>query len=174
MTTFSVRALGCKVSRTDAQELRERLVADGHVESADADVAVINTCSVTHEAVRKSRQAARRAARRARAVYVTGCAANLAGEPFAGLPENVRVVRLPSERAAAFVAGDVGAVGCVQADVGLDRVRAFVKVQDGCSFSCHFCVIPQVRGAARRGAGARPRSSTRSSAASGRATARSS
>ena len=149
MTTFSVRFLGCKVSQTDAQELRERLVADGHVEAADAEVAVINTCSVTHEAVRKSRQAARQAARRARAVYVTGCAANLAGDEFAGLPENVQVVRLPSERAAAFVAGDVGAVGCVRADVGLDRVRAFVKVQDGCSFSCHFCVIPQVRGPSR-------------------------
>ena len=149
MTTFSVRFLGCKVSQTDAQELRERLVADGHVETADAEVAVINTCSVTHEAVRKSRQAARQAARRARAVYVTGCAANLTGDAFAGLPGNVQVVRLPGERAAAFVAGDVGAVGCVQADVGLDRVRAFVKVQDGCSFSCHFCVIPQVRGASR-------------------------
>ena len=149
MTTFSVRFLGCKVSQTDAQELRERLVADGHVEAGNADVAVVNTCSVTHEAVRKSRQAARQAARRARAVYVTGCAANLAGNAFAGLPENVQVVRLPSEHAAAWVAGDVGAVGCVQADVGLDRVRAFVKVQDGCSFSCHFCVIPQVRGASR-------------------------
>src|SRR5438552_4053717 len=48
-----------------------------------------------------------------------------------------------------FVAGDVGAIGCVQADARLDRVRAFVKVQDGCSFSCNFCVIPLVRGASR-------------------------
>jgi threonylcarbamoyladenosine tRNA methylthiotransferase MtaB len=43
----------------------------------------------------------------------------------------------------------VGAIGCVQADARLDRVRAFVKVQDGCSFSCNFCVIPLVRGASR-------------------------
>ena len=150
MATFSVEFLGCKVSHTDAQEIRERLVAEGHRESLDdTDVAVLNTCCVTHEAVRKSRQAARRAARRAGTVYVTGCAANLPGEAFAGLPAHVRVVRLSSERAATFVAGDVGAIGCVQANVGLERVRAFVKVQDGCSFSCHFCVIPQVRGASR-------------------------
>ena len=150
MATFTVGFLGCKVSQTDIQEIRERLVADGHVESGEtADVAVVNTCCVTHEAVRKSRQAARRAARDAMRVYVTGCGANLGGDALAGLPENVTVVRLPGERTPEFVARDVGAIGCVRADVGLDRVRAFVKVQDGCSFSCAFCVIPQVRGRSR-------------------------
>jgi threonylcarbamoyladenosine tRNA methylthiotransferase MtaB len=47
------------------------------------------------------------------------------------------------------VAGDVGRLGCVQANVRLDRIRAFVKIQDGCSFTCSYCVIPQVRGASR-------------------------
>jgi threonylcarbamoyladenosine tRNA methylthiotransferase MtaB len=151
MATFTVDFLGCKVSQTDAQEIRERLIADGHLEGgADAaDVAVVNTCCVTNEAVRKSRQAARRAARTSKRVYVTGCGANLAGDGFATLPPNVTVVRLPGERTPTFVAGDVGAIGCVDADVGLERTRAFVKVQDGCSFSCAFCVIPQVRGASR-------------------------
>ena len=152
MTTFSVRFLGCKVSHTDAQEIRERLLADGHLEQGldrGSDVAVVNTCCVTHEAVRKSRQAAARAARTHGRVYVTGCAANLAGEAFSGLPRNVTVVSRPSEETSAFVAGDVGSIGCVQADARLDRVRAFVKIQDGCSFSCNFCVIPLVRGASR-------------------------
>ena len=154
MATFSSSFLGCKISHTDAQELRERLIADGHVEGVGAvDVALVNTCCVTHEAVRKSRQEARRAARRSRRVYVTGCAANLEGS-FEGLPENVEVVGLRSERAAEFVAGAVGAIGCVQAAVGLDRVRAFVKIQDGCSFSCSFCVIPDVRGSSRSRAAA--------------------
>ncbi|HEY7003290.1 MAG TPA: MiaB/RimO family radical SAM methylthiotransferase [Gaiellaceae bacterium] len=149
MATFSTGFLGCKVSHTDAREIRERLVADGHVEADGmVDVAIVNTCCVTHEAVRKSRQEARRAARRARRVYVTGCAANLAGS-FEGLPENVEVVGLPSERTSTFVAAAVGALGCARAEVGLDRVRAFVKIQDGCSFSCAFCVIPQVRGGSR-------------------------
>jgi threonylcarbamoyladenosine tRNA methylthiotransferase MtaB len=150
MATFTTAFLGCKVSQTDAQEIREHLLADGHTERADgAQIAVVNTCCVTHEAVRKSRHAAARAARSHARVYVTGCAANLAGDAFAGLPENVVVVSRRSEDVAAAVAGDVGAIGCVQADARLGRVRAFVKVQDGCSFACNFCVIPQVRGASR-------------------------
>ena len=151
MATFRVDFLGCKVSHTDVHEVREALLRDGHAERAgrDADVAVISTCCVTNEALAKSRKAAARAARTHARVYVTGCGANLQGEAFAGLPDNVTVVAKRSEETAAFVAGDVGAIGCVQADARIDRVRAFVKIQDGCSFSCNFCVIPFVRGASR-------------------------
>ena len=149
MATFTVDFLGCKVSHVDAHEVREALLRDGHRESADGDVAVISTCCVTNEAVAKSRKAAARAARTHARVYLTGCAANLRGAAFAGLPDNVMVVAKPAEETPSFVAGDVGAIGCVQADARLDRVRAFVKIQDGCSFSCNFCVIPLVRGASR-------------------------
>ncbi|HWE81082.1 MAG TPA: MiaB/RimO family radical SAM methylthiotransferase [Gaiellaceae bacterium] len=147
---FTVEFLGCKVSHVDAHEIRERLLAAGHAERrANADVAVINSCCVTNEAVAKSRKAAARAARTHRRVYLTGCAANLDSDALAGLPGNVTVVAKRPEETAAFVAGDVGALGCVQADARLDRVRAFVRIQDGCSFSCGFCVIPLVRGASR-------------------------
>jgi threonylcarbamoyladenosine tRNA methylthiotransferase MtaB len=150
MASFSVDFLGCKVSHGDAQAVRERLLAEGHQERPGAaDVAVVNTCCVTHEALRKSRQAASRAARGHGRVYVTGCGANLPSEAFAGLPGNVIVVRGRSEETPQLVARDVGAIGCVQAETRLDRVRAYVKVQDGCSFSCAFCVIPLVRGASR-------------------------
>ena len=150
MPSFSVRFLGCKVSHTDAQLVRERLLADGHHEVPDAgDVAIVNTCCVTHEAVRKSRHAAARAARTHGHVYVTGCGANLASDTFAGLPPNVHVISRRSEDTPAVVAGDVGAIACVQREWRLDRVRAFVKIQDGCSFSCNFCVVPLVRGASR-------------------------
>ena len=149
MASFSVRFLGCKVSHLDAQGVREALLRDGHAERTGGEVAVLNTCCVTHEAVRKSRQAAARAARTHARVYVTGCAANLAGDAFAGLPENVVVVARRSEETPSFVAGDVGAIGCVQSDARLERTRAFVKIQDGCSFSCSFCVIPLVRGGTR-------------------------
>ena len=149
MATFSTRFLGCKVSFADAQSIRERLLADGHVEVDDGgEIQVVNTCCVTHEAVSKSRQAASRAARSARAVYVTGCASNLE-DAFVGAPENVVVTRRTGDAAADFVAGDVGAIGCVDASHRLDRVRAFVRIQDGCSFSCAFCVIPLVRGGTR-------------------------
>jgi threonylcarbamoyladenosine tRNA methylthiotransferase MtaB len=152
MATFRVDFLGCKVSHADAHEVREALLRDGHVESDAADVAVISTCCVTNEALAKSRKAAARAARAHSRVYVIGCGANLRGEAF---PDGVTVVRERSEETAQFVAGDVGAIGCVQADARFDRIRAFVKIQDGCSFSCNFCVIPLVRGASRsRSAGA--------------------
>jgi len=147
---FSVRFLGCKVSYADAQVIRERLLADGHVEREDGgEIVVVNTCCVTHEAVRKSRHAASRAAREHQRVYVTGCGANLSADGFADLPDNVVVVARRSEETPEFVARDIGPIGCVQADSRLDRVRAFVRVQDGCSFSCAFCVIPLVRGASR-------------------------
>jgi threonylcarbamoyladenosine tRNA methylthiotransferase MtaB len=146
---FSVRFLGCKVSYADAQLIRERLLADGHVEREGSEIAVVNTCCVTHEAVRKSRHAAARAAREHGRVYVTGCGANLAADGFEGLPDNVVVVARRSEETPEFVARDVGPIGCVQAEARLGRVRAFVRVQDGCSFSCAFCVIPLVRGSSR-------------------------
>ncbi|HEX6490200.1 MAG TPA: MiaB/RimO family radical SAM methylthiotransferase [Gaiellaceae bacterium] len=149
MTTFSVRFLGCKVSQTDAQALRERLLGDGHTESDSAQIALVNTCCVTREAVRKSRQAVSRAARAHRHVYVTGCGANLAGGALVGVAPNVTVVTRRSEETPAFVSGELGAIGCVQAEARLERVRAFVKVQDGCSFSCSFCVVPLVRGHSR-------------------------
>jgi threonylcarbamoyladenosine tRNA methylthiotransferase MtaB len=149
MASFSVSFLGCKVSYADAQAVRERLLADGHSEREDAgDVAVVNTCCVTHEAVSKSRQAVSRAARTHRRVFVTGCAANL-DTAFPDAPPNVTVVARQSEEMPAAVAADVGAIGCVQADARLERTRAFVKIQDGCSFSCAFCVIPLVRGGTR-------------------------
>jgi threonylcarbamoyladenosine tRNA methylthiotransferase MtaB len=146
---FTVGFLGCKVSHVDAQAVRERLLGAGHAESGAApDVAVLSTCCVTAEAVRKTRKAARRAARSASTVYLTGCAANLDGA-LRDLPRNVMVVPGTPERAADVVAGELGGLGCVRADARLERTRAFVKIQDGCSFSCRFCVIPQVRGASR-------------------------
>jgi threonylcarbamoyladenosine tRNA methylthiotransferase MtaB len=149
VTTFSVQFLGCKVSYADAQAVRERLLADGHEEAGTgAEIAVVNTCCVTNEAVSKSRQAVGRAARSHQRVYATGCAANLGGA-LARLGPNVSVVGRPSEELPAAIAGHVGAIGCVRSDARLERTRAFVKIQDGCSFSCAFCVIPLVRGGTR-------------------------
>jgi threonylcarbamoyladenosine tRNA methylthiotransferase MtaB len=151
MTSFATEFLGCKVSMTDAQQVRERLVADGHREVAaeQAAVRVVNTCCVTAEAVAKSRKAARRASRSAERVIVTGCAAALNGA-FEGLPANVAVLPRRSELLAAAVADSVGALSCTGvAEPALGRTRAYLKIQDGCSFQCSYCVIPQVRGPSR-------------------------
>jgi tRNA A37 methylthiotransferase MiaB len=84
MATFSVDFLGCKVSHADAHALREALLADGHAEQdGAADVAVINTCCVTHEALRKSRHAASRAAPAPHGCIRDGCGANLSADAFA-------------------------------------------------------------------------------------------
>src|SRR5439155_7424607 len=102
-------------------------LADGHRAAAageSADVAVISRCCVTNEALAKSRKAAARAARVHKRVYVTGCGANLAGGGLAGLPSNVVVVNRRAEETPAFVAGDVGTIGCVNDVASLDRVRA--------------------------------------------------
>src|SRR5918994_1371896 len=110
MASFSVRFLGCKVSQTDAQALRERLLRDGHSEVAvGGEVAVVNTCCVTNAGLAKSRQAASRAARSHARVYVTGCGARLSHTAFAGLPENVTVV-----------AGLIRAAGAID---GVQRLR---------------------------------------------------
>jgi threonylcarbamoyladenosine tRNA methylthiotransferase MtaB len=151
VTSFATEFLGCKVSMTDAQQIRERLAEDGHSEESPdrARVRVVNTCCVTAEAVAKSRKAVRRAARTAEQVYVTGCAAALEGA-FAGIGERVTVISARSEQVADRVSTGVGALGCVGGEqLPFARTRAYVKIQDGCSFGCSYCVIPQVRGASR-------------------------
>ena len=148
MTSFATEFLGCKVSLADAQAVRERLIADGHVESDAADVRVVNTCCVTAEAVAKSRKAVRRAARTAERVFVTGCAANLE-RAFDQVAPNVTVVSARAERTADIVAESVGALGCTGTVPALGRTRAYLRVQDGCSFACSYCVIPAVRGGTR-------------------------
>jgi threonylcarbamoyladenosine tRNA methylthiotransferase MtaB len=149
MTTFSVRFLGCKVSYSDAEEIRERLLADGHQEMAgEAEVALVNTCCVTREAVAKSRKAVTKAARSHERVYVTGCGANLEGA-FSGLSENVVVVPRRETAAPELVASMLGRGHDVDLKPRPKRVRAFVTIQDGCSFGCSYCVVPLVRGPGR-------------------------
>ena len=151
MSGFAAEFLGCKVSMTDVQEIREELVAAGHaeVESARAPLRIVNTCCVTAEAVAKSRKAVRRAARTAERVFVTGCGANLQGAAFEDVAANVTVVRGAPEAVPRIVAGWVGDLGCAGPRPAFPRTRAYVKIQDGCSFTCSYCVIPQVRGKSR-------------------------
>ena len=89
--SFSVEFLGCKISQTDMQGVRERLLAGGLEEAREGGaVHVVNTCCVTHEAVAKSRKAVRAALRRgAGHVYVTGCATRLGAGTFARAGDRV-------------------------------------------------------------------------------------
>ena len=149
--SFSVEFLGCKISQTDAQGVRERLIAGGLEERPESGaVHVVNTCCVTNEAVAKSRKAVRAALRRgAEHVYVTGCATRLGPGTFGPAGGRVTVVSETIEEATERIARELGATSCVGPAPRLQRTRAFVKVQDGCTFACAFCVIPRVRGASR-------------------------
>jgi MiaB/RimO family radical SAM methylthiotransferase len=83
-------------------------------------------------------------------VLVTGCAANLRGSDLDGVAANVTVLPGRAEIVPAAAAGWVGGLGCAGAAApAFARTRAYVKVQDGCSFACSYCVIPRVRGKSR-------------------------
>jgi threonylcarbamoyladenosine tRNA methylthiotransferase MtaB len=147
---FAVRFLGCKVSQADATLIRDALLDAGHVECGPegADVHVVNTCALTLEAERKSRQQVNRAARRGR-TFVTGCAANLDAGQF--VAPGVTVVGRSADRAATEIVEALGAaplLACQDARPAAGRTRAFLKVQNGCDSACAFCIIPTTRGRA--------------------------
>lgn len=152
MATFSVRFLGCKVSQADAMLIRDALRDAGHVETTQqrAEVHVVNTCALTVEAERKSRQQVNRAGRVAAQTFVTGCAANLSALQFDA--PNVTVVGRSADRAAVEIVERLGsgdsALACHDDDPPPGRIRAFLKVQNGCDQHCSFCIIPRTRGAA--------------------------
>ncbi|MET1754761.1 MiaB/RimO family radical SAM methylthiotransferase [Novosphingobium sp. RD2P27] len=135
-----VHSLGCRLNLAESEQLRGLL--------ADADdLVVINSCAVTAEAVRQTRQAIRKA-RRARPdarLLVTGCAAEVERAQIAAMPEvdglianaaklDPRAWNLPASTPAPRLRG---------------YTRAFVQVQNGCDHACTFCVIPQGRGPSR-------------------------
>jgi threonylcarbamoyladenosine tRNA methylthiotransferase MtaB len=113
----------------------------------DEDWTVINSCAVTNEAVRQTRQAIRRAhkVRPSAKILVTGCAAELEPATFEAMPEVSRVVRNP-RKLNAFVSNDV----MPPVPTGLlAKVKSFVAVQTGCDHRCTFCSIWRARGPSR-------------------------
>jgi len=151
MARFSVRFLGCKVSQADATLIRDALVDAGHIEAPAerAEIHVVNTCALTLEAERKSRQQVNRARRAAALTFVTGCAVNLNGRQFGSDP-GIVVVPRSADRAADEIVARLEPArepGCSD-ESPAGRTRAFLKVQNGCDSRCSFCIIPTTRGAA--------------------------
>lgn len=142
--------LGCRLNFAESEAMRG-LAGD--------DTLIVNSCAVTNEAVRQTRQAIRRAHRERpdRPIIVTGCAAELDPQAFAAMPEVARVIgNADKYRASAFSSTD----RVIRSDVMtappppvvagfLARVRSFVAVQTGCDHRCTFCSIWQARGASR-------------------------
>ncbi|RNL48367.1 MiaB/RimO family radical SAM methylthiotransferase [Paraeggerthella hongkongensis] len=165
---FAVVNLGCKVNRVESDSFAAALLARGAVPvaEADADLIVVNTCTVTGEAEKKTRKAVRRALRcndRA-AVAVTGCAVAIDAATYEAMDPRVRIVGkgeflkqieqgawdgCSEEAAAATVRPAISAAEEVALPLGEGfRTRVGVKVQDGCDNACTYCIVHVARGRA--------------------------
>lgn len=152
---YAVVNLGCKVNRVESDAFASSLDAHGakSCDAADADLIVVNTCTVTGEAEKKTRKAVRgalRANNRA-TVIVTGCAAAIDKDTFLAMDSRVRVMG-KAELASSIDAGawghDVAAHGPALPVGEGYRTRVGVKVQDGCNNACTYCVVHVARGKA--------------------------
>jgi threonylcarbamoyladenosine tRNA methylthiotransferase MtaB len=147
--TLKTVTLGCKVNQYETEFVREGLVSIGYRDVADgeqADLCIVNTCTVTNEGDAKSRRVIRRLAREHphSRIVVMGCYATRAPDEVASLPQVVEVVTDKRE-----LPDLLGRFGVVDIPTGIssfgNRHRAYVKVQDGCLLRCSYCIIPKVR-----------------------------
>jgi threonylcarbamoyladenosine tRNA methylthiotransferase MtaB len=159
---YAVVTFGCRVNQSDSFQIEEQLIAAGGTAATtqDADLVVVNTCSVTGAADQGARQIVRKIAREnpeAR-IVVTGCYATRRPDEVADLPGVVRIV--PNDRkeqltqeiglttAERFGSGE-GACGAEIAPGLAGRTAFTLRVQTGCDEVCSYCVIPSTRGRGR-------------------------
>lgn len=153
---FSIHTLGCRANQADSEQLAQILTAAGFVEvpfGEPADCQIVNTCTVTREADRKSAQMVRRASVLGEQVVVTGCGAARRGGVWQRVPSTV--LRLPPDEREDILRR-IGAEHCPSAahleqqlPLARRRTRALLRIQDGCDQFCTFCIVPYVRGRAR-------------------------
>lgn len=138
--TVEVHSLGCRLNLAESESLR------GMLSEAD-NLVVINSCAVTAEAVRQTRQAIRRA-RKARPdarLLVTGCAAEVERDALAAMPEVDGLIANTAKLDPRAWNVPLAA----RAPETRTHTRAFMQVQNGCDHACTFCIIPQGRGPSR-------------------------
>lgn len=169
MRTFFVQNFGCRATQADGAALEAHLAARGleaAAERSQAELIVLNTCTVTSAADDDVRQTVRRLHREnpAARILVTGCYAQRAPEELAVLPgvewvvgnshktEIADIVTSPPYHGQIHV-GDIFAqrdfLTAPSLDAAADRTRPNLKIQDGCNNRCSFCIIPFVRGRSR-------------------------
>jgi len=171
--SFFIQTLGCKVNQYESQELRNELFRHGFSEAhepAQASLIIINTCTVTAIADKKSRQKLRSCIRASSdaTVVVTGCAVENRDSGIGQI--SGRVIAVPN-RDKAEIVSLLMSQGIIKAphnpqeisiqqeilkksdesgsDLPSSRTRALLKIQDGCSHFCSYCIVPFVRGPQR-------------------------
>jgi len=157
--TIALQTLGCKLNQAETESLARQFLEAGYrVVAPDqaADVYLLNTCTVTHIADRKCRNLLRVAHRRnpealivATGCYVERAAANVGGIEGVGLVVGNRDKGRLVEIVRARVDGDEVRESGNRPQRSPFRTRALIKIQEGCSQSCSFCVVPRVRGRER-------------------------
>lgn len=149
---YAVVTFGCRVNQADSLALEAALRARGGIDAppAEADLLVVNTCSVTAGADQGARQVIRRVVRENPGVevVVTGCYATRRPEEVAALPNVVSVVA-NSEKDALFRALGDGPCDSHLAPGIAGRTAFTLRVQTGCEEHCSYCIIPSTRGASR-------------------------
>ncbi len=164
--TAAVYVLGCKVNQAEAAAMARVLREAGYRvdrDAADPDLIVVNTCCVTSRAEGKSRRTVQRLANlypRA-SLMITGCLAEVNPSAFEGLHPNLRVlgtfekdhfrehVGRRSYFEKRFGAQQSTTFGDIALTATEGKARAFLKVQDGCSQGCSYCIVPRARGPSR-------------------------
>jgi threonylcarbamoyladenosine tRNA methylthiotransferase MtaB len=166
--SVAFHTLGCKLNYSETSTLSRTLETEGFLKKdfeEQADVYVINTCSVTENADKECRQIVRRIQRRApeSLIVITGCYAQLKPKEIAAI-EGVDLVLGAAEKfnlathlrelskgdSAKICSCDIEDVGAFNSSWSVnDRTRTFLKVQDGCDYNCSFCTIPLARGHSR-------------------------
>lgn len=172
--TFIIHTLGCKVSQYESEAIAESFEKLGFIRGTDeekCDVTIINTCTVTAESDRKSRQIIRRAitANPDTLVMVTGCYSQVSPQEVAAIPGVSFVCGSEGKMLLAQRAADLlqkksevelpsPEVCCADMQSAAfepmtirhaPRTRAYVKIEDGCECRCAYCIIPQARGRVR-------------------------
>lgn len=151
---FCIRNFGCRATQADGAALASALVSGGCVpvaDGAEADLVILNTCTVTASADADVRKEVRRARRRnpSARILVTGCFAERAPGEAAALPGVSWVVGNSGRMKIPEMLGVPEGTSPRPAAVCWDRTRPTLKIQDGCSFHCSYCIIPAVRGPSR-------------------------
>lgn len=146
----SILTLGCKANQSESIEIESRLRSAGYsiVDLTEKpEICIINTCTVTAKSDFQSRQLIRKAVRTGSKVIVTGCYSEINIDEVKKIEGVSEIV--PSDKKLLIINKLLNNTSDITEDYSKGRSRYFFKIQDGCNYSCSYCIIPKARGKSR-------------------------